>query len=323
MIIQFKLLLNRTAYIPCSWGNCSLLSNHPRPNPHCCHLAYVMSTACRSCQQKFSTAQQREKHLQSDCLLKEWTLHLTEGTVVVRRNAVNNMLVCPCKNQTCNKEFAAGKSLIKHLKKTGAWVTPSVRHFRFYSFIIQLTFPKGKTSGVLVIEQEETKVVDQEKQEQQEIEELAVQEAMDDEPMEQVSPEPVQQEEEADNDDDESELSVSSFIYFSLHILIQSTLQYIEPHDGPIVEEEDDDGATPPPTSPSSIGPIVWPAEDYFFRPPSPIVDVRFSFYVYVQHQRIKELFYRRWIGTTPRWYPMRIWRVSASRLPAGGVYAV
>lgn len=231
-----------------------------------------MSTTCRSCQQKFSTGQQREKHLQGECLLKEWTLHLSDGDVVIYRSADTNTLKCPCKNGTCDKDFVLGKSLIRHLKQTGAWVAPFVRRFRFYSFITQLTFPKGKTSRVLVVEQEETKVVEQEEQKRQDAEELAVQEAMEDEPMEQVSPEPVQQEEEAE-DNDESELSVRSFIYFSLHIMIQSTLQYVEPHDGPIVEEEDD-GATAPPTSPSSIGPIVWPAEDYFFRSPSPVAEL-------------------------------------------------
>lgn len=103
-------------------------------HPTAAHLAYIMSTTCRSCKQIFSTAAQREKHLQTDCLLREWILYLPNGNVIITRNAQTKMLECPCQNKACKKTFVLAKSLIKHLKKTGAWKKPTVNHCHYFIY---------------------------------------------------------------------------------------------------------------------------------------------------------------------------------------------
>ena len=108
------------------------------PLPLCVSLltkqAYIMTTTCRACQQQFATRKEREHHVWNECLLKEWTVHLAEGTAVYCRNPDTGRLDCFCQGYACQKDFKSAKSLYKHLKTTGAWVEPEVRSDRLFVY---------------------------------------------------------------------------------------------------------------------------------------------------------------------------------------------
>lgn len=95
------------------------------------------------------------------------------------------------------------------------------------------------------------------------------QQSMQDPCMEQGSPEPLPQDvsmaQEEQNAEEESVLSVRLCIFCTLHSILTTTLQYVEPYEMAL----DQDRATSPPVSQSSEEPIIWP-EDIFEIPPSP-----------------------------------------------------